>query len=192
MTASFVSLSNVVARAHNSARLDSRGEGPTVVWLDGEHDITTVSVLADALARAIARDDADLIVDLSGVKFLGAATVNVLIRGRNLLRRRARNLTLRCPSGCARRVLDLCGLVAVFDRTQAEKRPALGSGAPALASWVAVPPTAPARQAPSEAPVGSSDPVFVERARGARHQGFLDAERPSPTPRAPSAAGQGG
>jgi anti-anti-sigma regulatory factor len=184
----------VVAPARNSARLDSRGEGPALVSLDGEQDVTTVSVLAVALTRAIARDDADPTVDVSGVKFLGAATINVWIRGRNLLRRRARNLTLRFPSRCARQVLALRGLVAPFDRTQAEEGPGLCSGAPAPASWVDVPATARPRQAIeplSQGAVASSDSVFVERVTSAKPRQFVDAERPSPMQPIPSAADQG-
>jgi anti-anti-sigma factor len=89
----------------------SRGAAErAIVWLDGEHDIATVAVLADTLAKAISADDGDLIVDLSGVTFLSTATIDELIRVRNSLLGQNRNLTLRSPSRFARRILDLCGL----------------------------------------------------------------------------------
>jgi anti-anti-sigma factor len=107
--------SDVAARNRNSTPLVSRDGDRTVVWLDGEHDIATVFVLTDTLARAISVDDADLIVDLSGVTFIGSATIDELIRGRNILRRQSRSLTLRSPSRCARRILDVCGLTDLIE-----------------------------------------------------------------------------
>jgi anti-anti-sigma factor len=83
---------------------------PTVLWLTGEYDLATVSHLADTLAIAICADRAGLIVDLSGVTFIGAATIPVLSRGRDILQAQSRTFTLRSPSRSARRVLDLCGM----------------------------------------------------------------------------------
>lgn len=88
----------------------SRDEGRAVLWLAGEHDIATVPVVLGAVADATLVDDTDLVVDLSGVTFMGAATIGALIGSRNHLLRQSRNLTLRSPSQCARRVIDVCGL----------------------------------------------------------------------------------
>ena len=82
----------------------------TLVWLRGEHDVSTVAALSEILALAIALDDADLVVDLSQVEFMAAATVGVVVWNREFLRLWSRTLELRCPSTCARRVLDVCGL----------------------------------------------------------------------------------
>jgi anti-sigma B factor antagonist len=87
----------------------------TVVWLNGEHDASTVAALWEVMARAIARNDGDVVIDLSGVEFLGSATVGVIMRARDTLRPRSRSLTLRCPSRCAARVLDLYGLADLRD-----------------------------------------------------------------------------
>ena len=103
---------NVAARDWDSAPLVLRDGERAVVWLDGEQDIATVGVLADTLASVVCADDADLIVDLSGVTFMSTATIDELILSRNLLLGQSRTLTLRSPSKCARRVLDLCGLAA--------------------------------------------------------------------------------
>ena len=89
---------------------DTRDREQAVVWLDGEEDIATVAVLANTLAKAVSADHADLIVDLSGLTFLSTATIDELVRVRNILLSQNRTLTLRSPSRCARRVLDLCGL----------------------------------------------------------------------------------
>ena len=93
----------------------SRHGDRTVVWLDGEQDVATASVLTDTLMTAIAAEDADLIVDLSGVTFIGAATLGVLMSGRNMLRQQSRLMTLRSPSRCARRLLQVSGLTHLIE-----------------------------------------------------------------------------
>ena len=118
-----------------------RDAARTVVWLRGEHDISTVAVLAEIMARAIARDDADLVVDLSEVQFMGAATVGVLVRARELLEPRSRSLTLRSPSRCARRMLDLCGHADLRGTRRGDATPPMAGAAGALGTWVAVPAT---------------------------------------------------
>ena len=82
----------------------------TVVWLRGEHDASTVDEPWGIIGGTIERDDADLVIDLSGVEFMGSATVRIIDRARDSLRPRSRSLTLRSPSRCAQRVLDLYGL----------------------------------------------------------------------------------
>jgi anti-anti-sigma factor len=86
-----------------------------VVWLDGEHDVASADVVAAALAKAIATDHAEVVVDLSGVEFLGAVTIHLLRHSRVLLRRQGRSMTLRFPSKCARRVLLLADLPFLDD-----------------------------------------------------------------------------
>ena len=76
----------------------------TVVWLDGEHNASTVPALWVAMSRAAALDDPELVVDLSGVRFMDASTVGVVVRTRTVLGARSRSLVLRAPSRCARAV----------------------------------------------------------------------------------------
>jgi anti-anti-sigma factor len=87
----------------------------TVVWLRGEYDISTVNSLSQTIARAIAFDGSHLVIDLSGVQFMDAATIGVIIRARNELQAQFRSLTLRDPTRFARRVLELCGLTNLLD-----------------------------------------------------------------------------
>ncbi len=84
--------------------------GPTVIWLRGEHDITTDFVLSLTIAHAIALDNAPLVLDLSEVEFLGASTLGVIVRAREFLRHRSRSLTVRFPSTPAQRIIGLCDL----------------------------------------------------------------------------------
>ena len=46
----------------------------SVVWVRGAHDASTVVALCLTMARAIAFDDTDLVIDLSEATFMDAAT----------------------------------------------------------------------------------------------------------------------
>ena len=117
-----------------------REAGMTVVWLRGDHDLSTTDTLSKTLMRAVAIDDGDLIVDLSEVDFMDASTINVLVKMRALLRHQLQFLFLRFPSAMARRVLDLCGIRYVpgshADRGDLDE---LSASPNALGTWVAVP-----------------------------------------------------
>jgi anti-sigma B factor antagonist len=112
-----------MALAESSSVTSSRGPvvfpvsdaDRTVVWLRGEHDVSTVTALSETMARAIALDDGDLVIDLSGVQFMDAATVGVIIRARDFLELQSRSLALRTPSSCATRILDLCELTDLLE-----------------------------------------------------------------------------
>ena len=108
----------------------------TVVWVGGEHDVATSVDLAVTVAQASMLDDADIVVDLSGVTFMDASTISALVDARNRLRAVSRSLSVRAPSPRARRVLDLCGLVQLIDEHPA---PAQVLATTALGSWVDVP-----------------------------------------------------
>jgi anti-anti-sigma factor len=112
--------------------------GPIVVWLRGEHDLSTDDALRATSARAIALDSAGPVLDLSEVEFMAASTFGVIVRAREFLRQRSRSLTVRCPSAFVRRVIDACGLNDLLGPGphKAEHEPAK-----ALSSWVAVPAT---------------------------------------------------
>jgi anti-anti-sigma factor len=85
----------------------------TVVSLSGEHDIETLDELSEAMARGIAWGDAEVVVDLSGVEFMSAASAAVRVRGRDLLCMQSRELTVRSPSRSAHRLLEVCGLTGL-------------------------------------------------------------------------------
>ena len=130
--------SSVTMSFRGLATFAGRDGDRTVIWLQGEHDISTTVALTDTLARAVALDDADLVIDLSEVQFMSAATVGILVRTDDLLRQQSRSLTLRAPSTCARRVLELCGVAGDLDLDPADSTPE-ATTASALGSWVAVP-----------------------------------------------------
>jgi anti-anti-sigma factor len=108
-----------------------------VVWLRGEHDCFTVREVVATMARAITLGDAELVVDLSGVEFMGAATVGVLVRARALLRARSRSLVVRSPSRSACHVLNLCGLAGLVDLRPGD--PPMTDATGRQGSWVTIP-----------------------------------------------------
>ena len=140
-------LPSVPADPEGSVVIAGRDGDRTVVWLRGDHDLATTAELSATLARAIAIDDMDLVVDLTYVQFMDASTVGVLIRAREFLLLRSRSLTLRAPLKAARRVLDACGLAELID-----PGPPASKAAGALGSWVAVPALDRAEEAGGSAP----------------------------------------
>ena len=108
----------------------------TVVWVGGEQDMATRVQLTAGLAEAAGLDDADVVVDISGVTFMDASTIGALVVARNGLRAHSRSLSVRDPSPSARGLLNLCGLARLIDQ------PSAPVGVPvvtALGSWVGVP-----------------------------------------------------
>ena len=138
---------------------ETHGE-QTIVWLKGEHDAATVEELSTLLADSIARTRSDVIIDLSGVDFMGAGPLGVLMRAREFLDRHSRALVLRAPSPKAKRILDLCGIESVPAPSHAPGI-VISGPAPALASFVPVPATAPASP---RAPAPAADPSVRARA----------------------------
>lgn len=124
------------------SRPGSTGGDPerTVLWVRGDHDITTKVSIAVGIARAAQRDDMPLLIDLSAVTFMDASTIGAIIAGRNRLRSRGQSLEVRAPSPPARRVLELCGLAHLIQQEPVHST----GGAAALGSWVDVRPIAPA------------------------------------------------
>ncbi len=87
----------------------------SVVWLRGAHDTSTVVALCMTVARAIALEDADLVIDLSEVTCMDATTVEVMVRAEAFLRDRSLSLTLRSPSTHVWRLLGGAGLAELVD-----------------------------------------------------------------------------
>jgi anti-anti-sigma factor len=143
----------------NRARAPAAGAGacPAVVWLTGEHDISTDDALSRVLARAIALDATELVIDLSELEFMGASTLGTIVRAREYLRRRSGSLTVRSAPPMARRIIDICGLNDLLGpSTDDAGRPSGG----ALGSWVAVPVAAPSQGRPGPTAELIRDPAL--------------------------------
>lgn len=86
--------------------LPGHGRAGTVVRLRCDQDASTVPTLAEALGQVIAHDAADVVVDLSDIRSMGAETVAAISWARDVLRAQSRSLMLRSPSAAARHVLE--------------------------------------------------------------------------------------
>ena len=71
----------------------------TVIWLRGEHDLSTVDMLSEALASATT----DVTIDLSGVDFMDSTTLMAILRAASS-DAQGKAATLRNPSPSARAV----------------------------------------------------------------------------------------
>ena len=88
----------------------------------GEIELETAPELSAALDDAIRRTAGPFVIDLSTVGFLDSTGIGCLIRARALLSADDRTLSLVCPPGSTRRVLEIVGvdeLVAIYDTRDA-------------------------------------------------------------------------
>ncbi len=92
------------------------------VVLDGEIDIATAPAIRRFLLAAISGGDVDLAVDVSGVTFLGAAGIGVLVAAANRARAAGGGLSLLAPSRPVRRLLDVLQLDAILPGRPAPSR----------------------------------------------------------------------
>ena len=127
----------------------------TVVWLDGEHDVSSRLALGSVIDRAADLDRCDVVVDLHGVTFMDASTIGALVAARNRMRARGLSLSVRAPSAVALWVLAVSGAADLVEAPAGIGRVSDGA---ALATWVDVPrgtnvPAAPVRE-PTPADTG--------------------------------------
>ena len=88
------------------------------VVLDGEIDIATAPAIRRLLMAAISGGNAHLAVDMSGVTFIGAAGIGVLVAAANRAREAGGGLSLLAPSRQVRRLLDTLHLDAILPAAQ--------------------------------------------------------------------------
>jgi len=90
-----------------NARWDSQRK---VVWLYGEQNSSTAPELCAAIARALAFDEGDLLLDLTDATSIDESVVEVIVLAREYLQQRSRSVSLRSPAPSVRRAFALCGL----------------------------------------------------------------------------------
>jgi anti-anti-sigma factor len=99
--------------AHGATVVESAvatATGSAVLWLHGEFDAATASLVTDALTRLLVSGRGDVSVNLSEVQLMSVGVARVLARARESFACQDRALAWRVPSFSARRVLGLCGL----------------------------------------------------------------------------------
>jgi anti-sigma B factor antagonist len=99
------------------------------VVLDGEIDIATAPAIRHFLMAAISGGDVHLAVDMSGVTFVGAAGIGVLVAAANRAREAGGGLSLLAPSPQVRRLLDVLHLDAILPAAQRSGGPVVAGRA---------------------------------------------------------------
>jgi anti-anti-sigma factor len=82
--------------------------------LRGELDAAVAPELEIALREALLETEGPFVLDLSGLEFMDSGGINALLQARALLGREERALTVICPPGPARRVLEIAGVTDLF------------------------------------------------------------------------------
>ena len=88
------------------------------VVLDGEIDIATAPAIGRFLMAAISGRDVHLAVDMSGIAFIDAAGIGVLVAAANRAREAGGGLSLLAPSRQVRRLLGVLHLDAILPTAQ--------------------------------------------------------------------------
>lgn len=93
-------------------RVQTNRETPEVVVVSvaGELDVSTARALESAVEEACVAQPAELLFDLSELRFMDSAGIAVLLRAT----RRVPTVRLREPSPAVRRVLEMTGLTTVL------------------------------------------------------------------------------
>ena len=90
-------------------------DGNGVVRVSGEIDISAKSLFQERLDDVIDAHDDDVVVDLAEVSFIDSTGLFVLSQARQRLETAGRKLMIARPSRAVTRVLELAGLVALFE-----------------------------------------------------------------------------
>ncbi|HZO66285.1 MAG TPA: STAS domain-containing protein [Kribbellaceae bacterium] len=87
----------------------------TVVWLGGEHDLSSAEELMRAIATAAGSGRSDVVIDLSHGAFMDSTTIHQILAARIRLGAQGRKARVRDPSPAARYVLEICGLTHLVE-----------------------------------------------------------------------------
>jgi anti-sigma B factor antagonist len=88
-------------------------EGVVCLALTGDLDLASVPTL-QAHLKAIAETDDNLIVEMSGLKYIDSSGAKALLDAHRLYARTGRQVGLAAPSPMTRRILELLGLETVL------------------------------------------------------------------------------
>ncbi len=89
-------------------------DGVVTVTVVGEVDTFTAPVLRTTLDTQLEAQPSDLIIDLSGVQFLGSAGLAVLVETQKTARSREVGLQLIATTRAVTRPLEVTGLIDLF------------------------------------------------------------------------------
>ena len=89
-------------------------DGVVTVTVVGEVDTFTAPVLRSALDNQLEQQPRELVIDLSGVQFLGSAGLAVLVETQKSARAREVDLRLIATTRAVTRPLEVTGLIDLF------------------------------------------------------------------------------
>ena len=90
------------------------GDGVVTVTVVGEVDTFTAPVLRASLDTQLEQSPRELVIDLSGVQFLGSAGLAVLVETQKAARSRDVGLRLIATTRAVTRPLEVTGLIDLF------------------------------------------------------------------------------
>ena len=97
----------------------------SVIGVTGEVDVHTAPSLRRVIDKAISAGGAEIWIDLSETEFMDSSGLHALVDAHARARELKRRLTVICPPGPVRRVIDVSGLVEQLplaaDRAEAHR-----------------------------------------------------------------------
>jgi anti-sigma B factor antagonist len=113
MTAS--TATNVPEELPFDFRITASEQGTTsTIELEGEWDLAQQTVTTDAIARALDRRPACLLLDLSQLSFIDSCGIHVLIAARNRCAEQGARLVIIPGPRAVQRVFEICGLIEIL------------------------------------------------------------------------------
>jgi anti-sigma B factor antagonist len=94
-------------------------EGPTVVKLLGELDLSTVPKL-EACLEGLDADGADVRLDLSELSFCDSSGISAMVTASKRVRNRGGHLSIVSPQPAVRSVLEITGLLDYLSASRSE------------------------------------------------------------------------
>lgn len=103
-----------LAEHHTGVSSDIVGGRTEVITLDGDFDVSHAPEVGERLSAALSPEQANIVVDLRGVRFLDSALLALLVRSRTRAQQRGTRFALIRPHARLWRVFVLTGLSHSF------------------------------------------------------------------------------
>lgn len=115
---------NVPEELPSDFRITASEHGTTsTIELEGEWDLAQRAATADAIAHALDRRPACLLLDLSQLSFIDSCGVHVLINTRNRCAEQGTRLVIIPGPPAVQRVFEICGLIEILTFSDHHPRP---------------------------------------------------------------------
>lgn len=96
-------------------RITASEQGSTsTIELEGEWDLAQQAATTDAIAHALDRRPACLLLDLSQLSFIDSCGVHVLVNARNRCSEQGASLVIIPGPRAVQRVFEICGLIELL------------------------------------------------------------------------------